>query len=74
MMLTGSLVLAGLFISARSVVLEQTAYTAPGTFPTSVFRAYYNDPTGTKVQVQPKISDPVSVCSFYLVFRRPQLI
>lgn len=38
----------------------RSAYTAPGTFPTSVYQSYWNDPTATSAQPQPVISDPVT--------------
>ena len=38
-----------------------SAYTAPGAFPTSVYKHYYNSPTATSAQPQPVIYDPVSV-------------
>lgn len=41
--------------------LGPSAFTVPGAFPTSVYSSYYNDPTQTSAQVQPVISDPVSV-------------
>ena len=41
--------------------LGPSAYTAPGVFPTSVYKHYYNSPTATSAQPQPVISDPVSV-------------
>ncbi|KAH9897978.1 sphingomyelin phosphodiesterase [Cubamyces lactineus] len=40
--------------------LGPSAYTAPGAFPTSVYKHYYNSPTATSAQPQPVISDPVS--------------
>ncbi|EMD41863.1 hypothetical protein CERSUDRAFT_147242 [Gelatoporia subvermispora B] len=39
--------------------LGPSSFVAPGAFPTSVYKSYYNDPTGTSVQPQPVISDPV---------------
>lgn len=38
-----------------------SAFTVPGAFPTSVYGHYFNNPTGTSAQVQPVITDPVSV-------------
>ncbi|THH33122.1 hypothetical protein EUX98_g1075 [Antrodiella citrinella] len=35
------------------------AFTAPGAFPTSIYKEYYNNPTATSAQVQPVITDPV---------------
>lgn len=46
-------------VSAASDV--PSAFTVPGAFPTSVFTKYYNAPTGTSEQVQPVVSDPVTV-------------
>nr|KIR45791.1 Ser/Thr protein phosphatase [Cryptococcus bacillisporus CA1280] len=45
--------------TAEQITLGPTAYTASGAFPTSFFSEYYNDPTQTMSQVQPKISDSV---------------
>ncbi|KAI0727851.1 sphingomyelin phosphodiesterase [Fomitopsis betulina] len=36
------------------------AYAVPGVFPTSVYGAYYNDPTATTAEPQPIITDPVT--------------
>lgn len=41
-----------------------SAFTVTGAFPTSLFPSYYNNPTQTASQVQPIISDPVTVSSF----------
>ncbi len=41
--------------------LGPSVFTAPGAFPTSVYKHYYNSPTATSAQPQPVISDPVSV-------------
>jgi hypothetical protein len=38
-----------------------STFTAPGAFPTSLYQHYYNSPTATSAQVQPVISDPVTV-------------
>lgn len=61
--LAGSLVLAGTVTSQSSSIsgLGPSAYTAPGTFPTSVYEAYYNDPTATTAEPQPVITDPITV-------------
>lgn len=48
---------------AKSVNIQPSTFTAPGTFPTSVFSKYYNTPTATSAQPQPVISDPVTVGS-----------
>ncbi|WVO24382.1 uncharacterized protein IAS62_005748 [Cryptococcus decagattii] len=45
--------------TAEQITLGPTAYTVSGAFPTSFFSQYYNDPTQTMSQVQPKISDSV---------------
>ncbi|KAI0937249.1 hypothetical protein AcV5_005199 [Taiwanofungus camphoratus] len=60
--LAGSLVLAGTVTSQSSSIsgLGPSAYTAPGTFPTSVYEAYYNDPTATTAEPQPVITDPIT--------------
>ena len=49
--------------SNSDVTLGPSAFTVPGAFPTSVYSSYYNDPTQTSAQVQPVISDPVTVSS-----------
>ncbi|EPT05669.1 hypothetical protein FOMPIDRAFT_1110912 [Fomitopsis schrenkii] len=46
--------------AAQSTTLGPSVFTAPGAFPTSLYRAYYNDPTATTAQPQPIITDPVS--------------
>ncbi|KAH7929501.1 sphingomyelin phosphodiesterase [Leucogyrophana mollusca] len=47
-------------VAASDAAGFNSAYTAPGTFPTSAFASYYNDPTATSAQVQPVVSDPVT--------------
>ncbi|KIJ57765.1 hypothetical protein HYDPIDRAFT_34809, partial [Hydnomerulius pinastri MD-312] len=46
-------------------------YTAPGTFPTSVYGAYWNDPTATSAQPQPVITDPVTNTIFPEILTDP---
>ena len=41
-----------------------STFTAPGAFPSSLYSSYYNSPTATSAQVQPVISDPVTVSAF----------
>ncbi|KAF9236005.1 sphingomyelin phosphodiesterase [Melanogaster broomeanus] len=50
------------FQAAFSVATDgiPSEYTAPGTFPTSVYDTYWNDPTATSAQPQPVITDPVT--------------
>ena len=43
--------------------ISPSTFTAPGAFPTSVYEKYFNSPTATSAQVQPVISDPVTVAS-----------
>ncbi|PIL31549.1 hypothetical protein GSI_06251 [Ganoderma sinense ZZ0214-1] len=43
-----------------SGALGPSAFTAPGAFPTSLYKHYYNNPTATSAQPQPVISDPVT--------------
>ena len=50
--------------SASSESLGPSAFTAPGAFPTSLYKHYYNSPTATSAQPQPVISDPVTVSTF----------
>ncbi|KAI9455922.1 Metallo-dependent phosphatase-like protein [Lactarius psammicola] len=45
--------------AATSLVYGPSTFTAPGSFPTSLYKSYYNDPTATSAQPQPVISDPV---------------
>lgn len=47
--------------TAALVSGQQSAYTVPGAFPTSLYSEYYNNPTATSAQPQPVISDPVTV-------------
>lgn len=37
------------------------AFTAPGAFPTAIYKEYFHNPTATSAQVQPVITDPVLV-------------
>lgn len=46
--------------------ISPSTFTAPGAFPTSVYEKYFNSPTATSAQVQPVISDPVTVASHSL--------
>ncbi|KAH9838385.1 sphingomyelin phosphodiesterase [Rhodofomes roseus] len=46
--------------AAQGNALGFSVFTAPGAFPTSLYRSYYNDPTVTTAQPQPIISDPVT--------------
>lgn len=46
---------------ALAASITPSNFTASGTFPTSIFTKYYNNPTVTSVQVQPVVSDPVMV-------------
>ncbi|KAI9062952.1 sphingomyelin phosphodiesterase [Trametes sanguinea] len=39
--------------------LGPSSFAAPATFPTSLYKHYYNSPTATSAQPQPVISDPV---------------
>ena len=48
---------------ATSANIQPSTFTAPGTFPTSVFSKYYNTPTATSAQPQPVVTDPVTVRS-----------
>lgn len=47
--------------SGSSIILGPSTFTAPGRFPTSLFKHYYNNPTATSEQPQPVITDPVLV-------------
>ena len=49
--------------AGSATAIRPSTFTVPGAFPTSVYTKYYNSPTATDVQVQPVISDPVSVSS-----------
>lgn len=54
--------------------LGPSTFTVPGTFPTSLYNSYYNDPTQTTEQVQPVISDPVSNIIYPLYLTDPNTI
>ena len=41
--------------------LGPSTFAAPGVFPTSLYKHYYNNPTATSAQPQPVITDPVLV-------------
>ncbi|KAI6008598.1 sphingomyelin phosphodiesterase [Pisolithus marmoratus] len=62
------------FATIANVVVGEdilSAYTAPGTFPTSVYKLYWNDPTGTSAQPQPVISDPATHSVFPEILTDP---
>jgi hypothetical protein len=59
---------------ALGTLVSPSNYTVPGAFPTSVFSKYYNEPTATASQVQPVVSDPVTVCTFIYTAHRWVLI
>lgn len=47
----------------------QSAYTASGAFPTSLYASYYNDPTATTAEPQPVVSDPVTVSGYHMFLK-----
>ena len=53
--------IAAWHLSVAATLLSPSNFTAPGVFPTSAFSKYYNKPTATSAQVQPVVSDPVTV-------------
>jgi hypothetical protein len=59
---------------ASGQLIQPSTYTAPGRFPTSVYKTYYGSPTATSAQVQPVISDPVSVSIVGTVLSHDELI
>ncbi|KAN0131836.1 Metallo-dependent phosphatase-like protein [Lactarius tabidus] len=46
---------------AATLTYGPASFAAPGSFPTSLYQSYYNNPTATAAQPQPVISDPVLV-------------
>ncbi len=65
------------FASAEPVSADTfgpSAFAAPGAFPTSLYRHYYNSPTATSAQPQPVISDPVTVGAPWLYVARLLMI
>ncbi|KAA1467835.1 sphingomyelin phosphodiesterase [Dentipellis sp. KUC8613] len=57
-----------------TLALGPSVFTAPGAFPTSLFQAYFNDPTATSAQPQPVISDPVTHKKYPLALTDPDHI
>ena len=51
----------------HSLNLGPSTFIVPGPFPTSVYKSYYNNPTQTSEQVQPVITDPITVCLFFIL-------
>ncbi|TRM70481.1 Metallo-dependent phosphatase-like protein [Schizophyllum amplum] len=68
------LALLGLLQFAAAANIVPSTYTVPGAFPTSVFTAYYNNPTATAGQVQPVIEDPVLNKTYPLNLTAPDTI
>ncbi|KAF7370831.1 SER THR protein phosphatase family protein [Mycena sanguinolenta] len=62
---TSSAKVTSLKISSTIINTPVSAFTAPGSFPTSMFTKYYNDPKQTASQVQPVIKDPVETNVVY---------
>jgi hypothetical protein len=60
--------LYALAASPSSAFIKPSTFTAPGAFPTSAFHKYYNNPTQTSAQVQPVITDPVTVRQNHVPF------
>ncbi|TDL28043.1 Metallo-dependent phosphatase [Rickenella mellea] len=56
----GTTAYLAILVTAQSLALGPSSFTAPGAFPTSVYKSYYNSPTQTSAQVQPVITDPVN--------------
>lgn len=54
---------------SQSIPLGPPTFTAPGAFPTSVYKHYFNNPTQTFEQVQPVITDPVTVRTAFHQFQ-----
>lgn len=65
-----SVLLPALVAAQSSAASPPLAYVVPGVFPTSVYSAYYNDPTATTAEPQPIITDPVTVSISLLVSSR----
>ncbi|KAH9937350.1 uncharacterized protein B0H18DRAFT_1081562 [Fomitopsis serialis] len=61
-------------VAAQASGTLPTAYTLSGAFPTSVYAAYYNDPTATTAEPQPVISDPVTHEVFPYWLTNPETI
>lgn len=69
MRVTVSFIAVGIALFTTTVIATPSSsnefgpstFVAKGEFPTSVYQHYYNSPTATSAQVQPIISDPVSV-------------
>ena len=53
--------------AAQSLQFGPSAFTVPGAFPTSVYKKYYNNPTQTSEQVQPVITDPITVSTIFFL-------
>lgn len=49
----------------QNVALGPSEFAAPGKFPTSIYGDYYNNPTETSAQVQPIITDLVTVSTLF---------
>lgn len=57
-------VVAGYLLTLVAAQIDTSTYTAPNAFPTSLYGKYYNNPTATSAQVQPVVTDPITVESF----------
>ncbi|KAI5824164.1 hypothetical protein K523DRAFT_420982 [Schizophyllum commune Tattone D] len=61
-------------LAAVAADVLPSTYTVPAAFPTSVFTAYYNDPTATASQPQPIVQDPVLNKTYPLNLTAPDTI
>lgn len=59
--LTSTAVAASVSTDTNGLELGPSLYTAPGPFPTFLWKHYYNNPTATSAQPQPVITNPVTV-------------
>ncbi|KAI0319038.1 Metallo-dependent phosphatase [Amylostereum chailletii] len=65
---------ASLASTATSQALGPATLAAPGVFPTSLYKSYFNDPTATVEQPQPVISDPVTHKTYPFALTNPKAI
>lgn len=61
-------------LAASSLTYGPDTFTAPGAFPTSLYKSYFNSPTATAAQVQPVISDPVTHKIYPFALTNPKSI
>ncbi|TFK69069.1 Metallo-dependent phosphatase [Pluteus cervinus] len=61
-------------VLADGLQFGPSTFVAPGAFPTTAYKSYFNNPTATSAQVQPVITDPITNVVYPLSLTDPDTI